>query len=754
MHSSPNEVPELAPSQFAYFKTVQPTTTASGVVPGRAPLDTPPPGRTPSPPLERSQRSRKPSTRKLEGAASQGRPGTSKSQGKQRAQPSTSKLHNKKAGNASNAGTSRSATITESQHGGPAVASRSGATVDGPETQYEAQGDEDPSEYEYETLPIDPIIVQQIESLFGGDIEELSPRQIQNLADKIAQTETLAMGTQVEPTTTIAQSAVGVGLAGGDRDVSPSHEDSGERLFSQNPNASANSKVAMSTQKRRLEAPVISGVSKRARIATDKGDSATESESESEPDSKSKSDSESDSDADRSSSSSDSDRDPLPLSKPKGFTSTATRPQLTLAGRGLTPAVRPPTLVPNRPPAKTTTSTIAASTAATTSAASYLVRHSPPADLTNNEALINWALEIAADRVLRLNPNASVPGPDPPTLQQLDPPNTTTTSHVAQAIANHRIGRAASQHLGTQPNTGSSSQATTSTAAAARGSTPSPATDAATPSVKKKKHRKKTKLSDFPGRPGEVASAAIPYFLATVFAEGGYEHLDTLQDWALDAYRRSYNLEYPDEAFEPPPVAILKIMTRRASWLRGEIKKRIRAGVEYGYGFRNPAVTRADIKHNKRLAKKLKPQVFHCKNLVFDTDQFEHPEFIRAIGAGLFWDPDSLGVVFKDRFKPVPIPAAALVLTMMQACIAEWKEGRHKAIELDITTQKTVYETHLLSLYSYENIAASRLTRFRTQWATAGLDYSGATFDEDPTAAKSYVSNVRPDTPPPPSDNE
>ncbi|KAG8769800.1 hypothetical protein FRC12_004729 [Ceratobasidium sp. 428] len=252
---------------------------------------------------------------------------------------------------------------------------------------------------------------------------------------------------------------------------------------------------------------------------------------------------------------------------------------------------------------------------------------------------------------------------------------------------------------------------------------------------------------------GEIASAAIPYFLATVCVEGGYEVLDVFEDWALDAYYRTYLLEYPeeDDRYEPPPAAILKIMARRASWLQGEIRKRVRPIVEYGYGFRHNAVSRIDIKHNKRLAKKLKPTVFHCKDLVTDTNQFEHPEFISAIGAGLFWDSESLGATFQDRFDPVPIPAVAMILTTIQTCIDEWRGGHFKAAVLDVEAQKTIYERHLLGLYEYEQMAASRLTQFRGEWATAGLSYSGTTHNDNSTAAQPYVlaSNVRPDTLPP-----
>ena len=75
------------------------------------------------------------------------------------------------------------------------------------------------------------------------------------------------------------------------------------------------------------------------------------------------------------------------------------------------------------------------------------------------------------------------------------------------------------------------------------------------------KRRPKSKLSDFPGYPGEVASAAIPYFLATVFADGAYENLEVFRDWALDAYRKTWELKYPEAEYELPPKGLLVIVS-------------------------------------------------------------------------------------------------------------------------------------------------------------------------------------------------
>ncbi|KAG9088842.1 hypothetical protein FRC06_001825, partial [Ceratobasidium sp. 370] len=96
------------------------------------------------------------------------------------------------------------------------------------------------------------------------------------------------------------------------------------------------------------------------------------------------------------------------------------------------------------------------------------------------------------------------------------------------------------------------------------------------------------------------------------------------------------------------------------------------------------------------LSSKLAPNIFHCKDLKPNSDQYEHALFICAISAGLFWDPESIGVVYHTKFNPVPTPAAALVLTMMQICIEEWALRQFKSQALDIEKQQVVYERHLL----------------------------------------------------------
>ncbi|KAG9088936.1 hypothetical protein FS749_001737, partial [Ceratobasidium sp. UAMH 11750] len=105
-----------------------------------------------------------------------------------------------------------------------------------------------------------------------------------------------------------------------------------------------------------------------------------------------------------------------------------------------------------------------------------------------------------------------------------------------------------------------------------------------------------------------------------------------------------------------------------------------------------------------------------CQDLKTNTDQYEHPQLARAVWVGFFWDADAIGMAFSAQFNLIPVPAVALILTMMQVCIAKWELGYHKALELDIHTQQADYEHHLLGLYEYKKSARNRLAQFQGQW--------------------------------------
>ncbi|QRV89203.1 hypothetical protein RhiJN_17221 [Ceratobasidium sp. AG-Ba] len=712
-----------APSQFAHFSTIEPTTTSTGVIPHQALLDAPLPNQTPSAELERSQRTRKPSQKKIEGckqASSNDQSVVSKGKGKR---PTTANSNGKNK-NTRNTGNQESSGLPTS-----------------PELRLDDidLAGEDTQQY------VSPSALKHLEDFLEHSVSHLSASRLKALAQTVPSlpsTQTFAMETQGEPTQEITQSGTRMGLAGGDDEVSLIQKEM------QIPQA-ANGTGTTSAQKRHIDTlPAFPTSSKRARITTPPKDgSATEEESESDSDTQLRRKRSSDTETE-----SESDSDVIPISR-----YTAFPPKPSTARPRMVPPAKSST--PKYPSWSKPQSNVAPRNLASSSTfkkippapVSRPANQSPPANLDDTDALVLWALKLAEDQAKTFNQSQIFPplsGSEPERRNGC----VATNDQVTQAIARYR-SQAKGEGSSKQPS--QTHVPSSLTSASEKNDDAVEAVSSTSPTVKR---NGKPKLSDFPGRIGEIASAAIPRFLALVIARGSYEDIDTFRSWAGEAFQETFELEAPEDEYEPAPKVVLTIMVRRVTWLRGKIKERIRAIIQYGYGFRNPCIQRSDIKHNKRLAKKLKPHLFHCRSLKpKNKDQYEHPEFVRAICAALFWDSDAIGLVYNELLNPIPIPGVALVLTMMQACIQEWELGYFKPHDLDIEAQQVDYENHLLSLYEYEKTARSRLTRYRADWFKEGMVYSGSTFENDSlkrTQPYIQASDVRPDTPPPQGDDD
>ncbi|KAG8716752.1 hypothetical protein FRC08_008867 [Ceratobasidium sp. 394] len=731
-----------APSKFAHLKNTEPSTTASGVIPGQAAFDTPPPDRSPSPELVRSQQSRRPTTKKQEGSQAV----SSKSKSKSTKTTNGNGNHTN-TGSSSHSGTSKPSTNSGSQARDTVVANEN-TTYDGdPDSGSDKGGDDSDNGDD----SVSQRIIDHLEAFVGHSVAHLSNRRIKELLDSLPQTQASALETQAEPSQAIAKLPAGVGLAGGDRDKSPPHEEC------ETPPQLKGQRAAHPVLPQRRHINTLDPTpttSKRVRITTAGQDDGSAAEDEDEDESefeirvrrRSRL-------VDLSESESGSDTEPAPPHPtPSQSKTKPANPKIATPSSSKSSG-RPMHLPSLNATPSTNTNSAHKTSERRSSATSHPTNQLPPVDLNDIDAVVAWALKISEERVQALNQGPALSKPSTSrAAQRPDLPSASATAdHISQAIAKHWSRLNGSERPGTQENDRRAPQSTHASTTASRASTPEEDRPASSGGQKKRRYSKKAKLGDFPSRIGEVASAAIPRFLATVFAEGSYESPEILRSWAGDASRETWDLEAPEDEYEPPPKAVLTIMMRRASWLRTKVKERIQVIVQYGFGSQNPAVQRCDIKYNRRLAEKLGPHVFHCKNLKPNTDQYEHPEFIRAIGAGLFWDPESIGAVYHTKFNPVPIPAVAL----MQVCIEEWALGQFKSQALDVEKQQLVYERHLLGLYEYERIVGGRLTRFRENWFKTGVEYSRANLDND-DAVQPYTQacHVRPDTPPAEADDE
>ncbi|KAG9082182.1 hypothetical protein FRC06_005184, partial [Ceratobasidium sp. 370] len=171
-------------------------------------------------------------------------------------------------------------------------------------------------------------------------------------------------------------------------------------------------------------------------------------------------------------------------------------------------------------------------------------------------------------------------------------------------------------------------------------------------------HRKPT-LSDFPGLPRRIATLAIPDLVAVAVTQGAYETFGTACDWAVECYNKVWHHELPESPLQKAPHALQAIKLRT------------------------------------------------------DVDQYEHPALEQCIAAAFFSGPESVSIVYHNKFQPIPIPAVAMVLTTMQHCISEWSTGCFVSKELNAGLQLKMYELHLTGLLQYAKSALKQLLDFR-----------------------------------------
>ncbi|KAG8778762.1 hypothetical protein FRC12_024834 [Ceratobasidium sp. 428] len=266
----------------------------------------------------------------------------------------------------------------------------------------------------------------------------------------------------------------------------------------------------------------------------------------------------------------------------------------------------------------------------------------------------------------------------------------------------------------------------------------------------------RTGLARYPGLRGKVASRAMPLLMVTATLKGAYPDADTAVRWARNAYIRVWKAHYSDIPFKKCPKHLLKTIMTRISHLRSEVKKRIRELVIYLYKFEHGTSKRV-MAYNKDIVRRLGHNTFHCRDLVPDKHQYEHKFFRRAICVAFFWSTQSFllrdpKVLERLEEDGLPLPAVTLVLTMMQESIDEWDTGRHRPRDLNLETQRSIFNAHLQGLVNYRTTASGRLLKFRRKWFRRGLKYANISIkvaDDQDGFCQSITrpEDVRPDSP-------
>ncbi|KAG9085386.1 hypothetical protein FS749_004458 [Ceratobasidium sp. UAMH 11750] len=266
------------------------------------------------------------------------------------------------------------------------------------------------------------------------------------------------------------------------------------------------------------------------------------------------------------------------------------------------------------------------------------------------------------------------------------------------------------------------------------------------------RNRKKKPLArDVSGVERQVLVMAKIHLYVYALVEGIYQTRATFLRWAAAVYHATWMMELPDVPFVKPPQEYLEIMVNNLATARGKAKELMRPFTESVHNFVHRLLDQQMIQDNLNRFNLLYPNNFHCSTYCPRKGHYESPELAHAIAVTFFQGPSSVGMMYPDYFRDMPLTAVAFVLAMWQFCIEEWSNGWHQNGDLGMAAMREKYEAQLAGLKELRSIAPRRMLKLQKKWRVYVEQYSGVSFEDPETqeVAGSRPSEMRPDTPDP-----
>ncbi|EIW79696.1 hypothetical protein CONPUDRAFT_155091 [Coniophora puteana RWD-64-598 SS2] len=238
---------------------------------------------------------------------------------------------------------------------------------------------------------------------------------------------------------------------------------------------------------------------------------------------------------------------------------------------------------------------------------------------------------------------------------------------------------------------------------------------------------------------GTIHNLAVAYFIAYAITHNIWADDLTLTIWAKEAWdlaRRHYNSRITYDN------AIIGMMKKCVSTSTGKVKELIAPLVSTLYGFNLTPDARAHA-HNKKRAKfLLKDFNMTWKNVgsarqnIPASGMYEHPILQAALNAIWFKGPRQYGRRFPKQFKPLPIPALALLWTAVVNCLDEWAvDGKHQNIDFAKPRYLKHLKDHIANLEKFQKVAedahSDMFERWRDDILIKARTNANASDDED-----------------------
>ncbi|KAJ7184816.1 hypothetical protein C8R46DRAFT_872661, partial [Mycena filopes] len=261
-------------------------------------------------------------------------------------------------------------------------------------------------------------------------------------------------------------------------------------------------------------------------------------------------------------------------------------------------------------------------------------------------------------------------------------------------------------------------------------------------------HQGRSRAKDYDDTTQELVSAANTWFRCLLATMDPFpDHMEEQEILALAWGKACEELKIVMHL--TPDIA--KLILRRGSQMRGELKTKVRALTEIVFGFES-GQNKKHISKNRQLAEDLKEGLGFCYKVRYPLSvsillphHVQESPSIAAERKGLYkakiiqksanvmWfnNRRDEGATHPDVFGPIfPKPAFALVLTAIECSIDEWATGIKTEVPFTSADYRSVYQEHLKCLNDFEkhttevniNILGNILTRIHN----IGRHHSGA----------------------------
>ncbi|EPQ49844.1 hypothetical protein GLOTRDRAFT_51519 [Gloeophyllum trabeum ATCC 11539] len=167
-----------------------------------------------------------------------------------------------------------------------------------------------------------------------------------------------------------------------------------------------------------------------------------------------------------------------------------------------------------------------------------------------------------------------------------------------------------------------------------------------------------------------------------------------MEAWTAACKAKNLHVEFDEDA--------LKLITTRASQVRGELKTKARPLAAYEYNLREGKGQDGVRALRDKVEALLDGSTFVFKDPVGRTGLYQHPIIQALINEMWFANKKDEGIVHSEFFSPrIPLVTIAMVLTAIQCSLEEWQTGQKTDIPFTETAYSSHFENHLRALEQF-----------------------------------------------------